>query len=59
MEKFEKLVDYLSLLADKYVFSDKEMNDLQNMIEDIYNGEDEDEAIEDEAIEDEARDVAE
>ena len=41
MEKFEELVDYLSMLADKYAFSEKEMNDLQDMIEDIYDGEDE------------------
>lgn len=38
MEKFEKLVNYLSKLADKYQFEDKEMSDLQSMIEDIYNG---------------------
>ena len=43
MEKFEELVDYLSKLADKYAFSEKEMNDLQDMIEDIYDREDEDE----------------
>ena len=43
MKKFEELVDYLSRLADKYAFSEKEMNDLQDMIEDIYDGEDEDE----------------
>lgn len=42
MKKFEELVDYLSMLADKYAFSEKEMNDLQDMIEDIYEGEDED-----------------
>lgn len=61
MEKIEELVDYLSMLADKYDFSDKEMNDLQNMIEEIYNGEyepaeDEEseyESIEDETVEDE------
>lgn len=47
MEKFEELVDYLSMLADKYAFSEKEMNDLQDMIEDIYEGEDEDAAYED------------
>ena len=47
MEKFEDLVDYLSMLADKYAFSEKEMNDLQDMIEDIYDGEDEDETYED------------
>ena len=41
MEKFEDLVDYLSMLADKYAFSEKEMKDLQDMIEDIYDGEDE------------------
>lgn len=41
MEKFEELVDYLSRLADKYAFSEKEMNDLQDMIEDIYDREDE------------------
>lgn len=40
MEKFEDLVDYLSMLADKYAFSEKEMKDLQDMIEDIYDGED-------------------
>lgn len=45
MEKFEELVDYLSMLADKYAFSEKEMKDLQDMIEDIYDGEDEDEYI--------------
>lgn len=58
---FNDLVDYLSMLADKYDFSDKEMNDLQNMIEEIYNGEDEPtedeereyESIEDETVEDE------
>lgn len=43
MEKFRELVDYLSMLANKYAFSEKEMNDLQDMIEDIYDGEDEDE----------------
>lgn len=48
MEKFEELVDYLSMLADKYSFSEKEMNDLQDMIEDIYDGEDEDEDINEE-----------
>ena len=42
MEKFEDLVDYLSMLADKYAFSEKEMKDLQDMIEDIYDGKDED-----------------
>lgn len=50
MEKFEKLVDYLSKLADKYQFEDKEMSDLQSMIEDIYNGsEDENEGREPES----------
>lgn len=62
MEKtFKAIVDYLSMLADKYDFSDKEMNDLQNMIEEIYDGEDEPaeyeeseyESIEDETVEDE------
>lgn len=61
MKKFEELVDYLSMLADKYDFSDKEMNDLQNMIEEIYNGEDEPteddeseyESVEEESSEDE------
>ena len=48
MKKFEELVDYLSRLADKYDFSEKEMNDLQDMIEDIYDGEDEDEYINEE-----------
>lgn len=48
MEKFEELVDYLSMLADKYAFSEKEMKDLQDMIEDIYDGEDEDEDINEE-----------
>ena len=43
MEKFKELVNYLSILADKYAFSEKEMNDLQDMIEDIYDGKDEDE----------------
>lgn len=47
MEKFEELVDYLSTLADKYAFSEKEMKDLQDMIEDIYDGEDEDTTYED------------
>lgn len=47
MEKFEQLVDYLSKLADKYAFSEKEMKDLQDMIEDIYDGEDEDTTYED------------
>lgn len=47
MEKFEELVDYLSMLADKYAFSEKEMQDLQDMIEDIYDGEDEDATYED------------
>jgi hypothetical protein len=47
MEKFEKLVNYLSKLADKYQFEEREMSDLQDMIEDIYNG-DEDERPEDE-----------
>lgn len=43
MKKFKELVEYLSMLADKYAFSEKEMNELQDMIEDIYDGEDEDE----------------
>ena len=47
MEKFEELVDYLSMLADKYAFSEKEMKDLQDMIEDIYDGEDADATYED------------
>ena len=47
MEKFEELVDYLSMLADKYAFSEKEMQDLQDMIEDIYDGEDEEPTDED------------
>lgn len=47
MEKFEELVDYLSMLADKYAFSEKEMKDLQDIIEDIYDGEDEDATYED------------
>ena len=47
MEKFEDLVDYLSMLADKYAFSEKEMNDLQDMIEDIYDATDEDATYED------------
>lgn len=54
---FNDLVDYLSMLADKYDFSDKEMNDLQNMIEEIYNGEDEpteDEESEYESVEEES-----
>ena len=41
MEKFEELVDYLSMLADKYAFSEKEMKDLQDIIEDIYDATDE------------------
>lgn len=49
MEKFEELVDYLSMLADKYAFSEKEMKDLQDMIEDIYDGEDEDATYEEPA----------
>lgn len=56
MENFEKLVDYLSMLADKYDFSEKEMNDLQNMIEEIYNGEDEP-TVEDEESEYESVEV--
>lgn len=63
MKNFEELVDYLSMLADKYGFSDKEMNDLQNMIEEIYDEEyeptdDEEreyESIEDETVEDEEK----
>lgn len=63
MEKFEELVDYLSMLADKYGFSDKEMNDLQNMIEEIYDEEyepsdDEEreyESVEEEYVEDEEK----
>ena len=47
MEKFEKLVDYLSMLADKYAFSEKEMQDLQDMIEDIYDATDEEPTDED------------
>ena len=47
MEKFEELVDYLSMLADKYAFSEKEMQDLQDMIEDIYDATDEDATYED------------
>ncbi len=38
MEKYEELVNYLSKLADKYQFSDKEISDLQSIIEEIYNG---------------------
>lgn len=64
MEKvFNDLVDYLSMLADKYDFSDKEMNDLQNMIEEIYDEEyepsdDEEseyESVEEEYVEDEEK----
>lgn len=54
MEKFEELVDYLSMLADKYAFSEKEMQDLQDMIEDIYDATDEeptDEDINEEPVE--------
>lgn len=52
MEKvFNDLVDYLSMLADKYDFSEKEMNDLQNMIEEIYNGEEDEPTVEDEESE--------
>lgn len=47
MEKFEELVDYLSMLADKYAFSEKEMQDLQDMIEDIYDATDEEPTDED------------
>lgn len=56
MEKFGKLVDYLSMLADKYAFSEKEMNDLQDMIEDIYDREDEDEYINEEPTADQEPD---
>lgn len=49
MEKFEKLVNYLSKLADKYQFEDKEMSDLQSMIEDIYENGQEDEEREPES----------
>lgn len=63
MKNFEELVDYLSMLADKYGFSDKEMNDLQNMIEEIYDEEyepsdDEEreyESVEEEYVDDEEK----
>ena len=46
-EKIQSLADYLSDLADKYQFTEDEAETLQQMLEDIYDGEDEDETYED------------
>ena len=42
-EKIQSLADYLANLAKKYQFTEDEAETLQDMIEDIYDGEDEDE----------------
>lgn len=41
--KIQSLANYLSDLAEKYQFTEDEAETLQDMIEDIYDGEDEDE----------------
>lgn len=40
-EKIQSLADYLSDLAEKYQFTEDEAETLQDMLEDIYEGEDE------------------
>ena len=46
-EKIQSLADYLSDLAEKYQFTEDEAETLQDMLEDIYEGEDEDATYED------------
>lgn len=41
-KKIQSLAEYLSDLAEKYQFTEDEAETLQDMIEDIYEGEDED-----------------
>ena len=42
-EKIQSLADYLADLAEKYQFTEDEAASLQQLLEDIYDGEDEDE----------------
>lgn len=42
-KKIQSLADYLADLAEKYQFTEDEAEELQQMLEDIYDGEDEDE----------------
>lgn len=42
-EKIQSLANYLSDLAEKYQFTEDEAEKLQQMLEDIYDREDEDE----------------
>lgn len=42
-KKIQSLAEYLSDLAEKYQFTEDEAETLQDMIEDIYDGKDEDE----------------
>lgn len=41
--KIQSLANYLSDLAEKYQFTEDEAETLQELLEDIYDGEDEDE----------------
>ena len=42
-KKIQSLAEYLSDLAEKYQFTEDEASTLQQLLEDIYDGEDEDE----------------
>ena len=42
-KKIQSLADYLADLAEKYQFTEDEAEELQQMLEDIYDREDEDE----------------
>ena len=46
-EKIQSLADFLSDLAEKYQFTEDEAQTLQQMLEDIYDGEDEEPTDED------------
>lgn len=42
-EKIQSLADYIADLAEKYQFTEDEAATLQQLLEDVYDGEDEDE----------------
>lgn len=42
-KKIQSLAEYLSDLAEKYQFTEDEAATLQQLLEDVYDGEDEDE----------------
>lgn len=47
-KKIQSLAEYLSDLAEKYQFTEDEASTLQQLLEGIYDGEDEDEYINEE-----------